>query len=93
MFFLKMVPIFLLTVISDVFTFYFFIFGLQSGQIHKMYLFVYSLFNLYQTLPIHAVILLASKVATKSREMTQVLGKIMNDCYDDKVLDRVMNLN
>lgn len=85
----KMVPIFLLTVISDVFTIYFFIFGLQSGTLNNINFISYSLFNLYHTLPIHFVIVLASKVATKSKDMAQVVGKIMNDCDDEKVLERV----
>ena len=84
-----MVPIFLLTVMSDVFTIYFFIWGLQSGTLHNINFFVYSFFNLYQTLPIHFVIVLASKVATKSKDMAQVIGKIMNDCDDERVLERV----
>lgn len=87
-----MVPIFLLTVLSDVFTIYFLIWALQSGQLSSITFFIYSLFNLYQTIPIHFVIVLASKVATKNKEMCQVVGRIINDCDDARVLERVIKL-
>lgn len=87
----QMVPIFLLTVISDVFTIYYFIYQLHSGQSDNNYLFItYALFNTYQTLPIHFVIVLASKVATNSKEMSHVIGKIINNCDDERILERVM---
>lgn len=85
-----MVPIFLLTVISDVFTIYYFIHELHIGQLGKNNAVItYALFNVYQTLPIHFVIVLASKVATNNKEMTHVVGKIINDCDDERILERV----
>lgn len=88
----KMVPIFLLTVISIVLTIYIFLWGLQFNKLKNIHFIVYSLFNLYQTLPIHFVIVLASKVATKSKDMVQVVGKIINECDDERVLERVRNV-
>lgn len=84
-----MIPVFLEILITDVFSIYAILSGLEAGSITIKNIFVVIIWNVYITVPIFTMIFLGSKTTEKAQLMNPIIGKLINSCDDNKILERV----
>lgn len=84
-----MVPVFLQILITDVFTIYKILSNWKTGTLQLELVLQMIIWNFYQTVPVYMVILLGSKTTEKAQKMIAVIGKLINSCDDNNVLERV----
>ena len=89
---LEHVFVFLTTLISLVFTTYYFIQVFKKGvydDVTMKSLMCTFLYVVWQTTPVGLAIYYASKTIEKGKEMTLIIGKIINTCDEEAILNRV----
>lgn len=84
-----MIPVFLQILITDVFTIYKILLTWKTGTLMLEEILQMVIWNFYQTVPVYIVILLGSKTTEKAQKMIAILGKLINSCDDNKVIERV----
>lgn len=84
-----MIPVFLEILITDVFTIYTTLYSWKTGALKLKVILQMMIWNFYQTVPVYIVILLGSKITEKAQRMIPIIGKLINSCDDQKVLERV----
>lgn len=78
-----------MTLTLEVLTIYLTILSISYDLFPPLPTIVYNLWNEYQAIPLILTFRQGSKVAEIGRNLMITIGKIVNNCQDDKVIEKV----